>query len=86
LWKRNIFSSSGAQFPYQTPEVLLSYVSKDAAEGEEICLFLALPVTPVTWVLESQKWLPKHGEPAIFLTCRSGTGISQRVPNSSAEA
>jgi hypothetical protein len=29
------FSSPGPLFPYQTPEVLLSYVSKDRAEGEE---------------------------------------------------
>jgi hypothetical protein len=49
--------------PYQTPEVLLSYVSKDVRKGEGICRFLALPVTPISAILGTAKWLPKHGVP-----------------------
>jgi hypothetical protein len=60
LWKKKYFLPSLKKVPYQTPEVLLSYVSKDLQKGEGICRFLALPATPIRAVLGSSKWLPKH--------------------------
>jgi len=55
MWKWNIFSSSEAKFPYQTPQVLLSYVSKDGPEGEEVLSISCLTGErlPGFWSLEN---------------------------------
>jgi hypothetical protein len=42
------------------------YVSKDAPEGEVVCRFLALRVTPVTGFRNPPNWLPKHATPGFF--------------------
>src|ERR1700743_613125 len=78
------YSLPSFKFPNQTPKILLSYVSKDVAEGEEDCRILALRVTPATGPLGSTKWLPKHAAPGISLTSRVGEVRSKPVRNSSA--